>query len=224
MDHVDYIVAAVPFLLLIVSVIAGRVRGFAEIVISAALVIVCMFFARKYASPAAEAINETFVHGRLVDYLSSVIGKNTASGGETIMDSLPAYLRELMTSSGVTASSLASSVDPRSISEKIAPALEESIILPALTSAVFALVFIFARIAGRVVASLTGAVVKLPVIKQVNGLLGAALGGIIGIILAALSVLIMFAAAGFLPETGFARAVNNSAVLNSMNELISSII
>ena len=214
MDHVDYIVAAVPFLLLIISVIAGRVRGFAEIVISAALVIVCMFFARKYASPAAEAINETFVHGRLVDYLSSVIGKNTASGGETIMDSLPAYLRELMTSSGVTASSLASSVDPRSISEKIAPALEESIILPALTSAVFALVFIFARIAGR----------ELPVIKQVNGLLGAALGGIIGIILAALSVLIMFAAAGFLPETGFARAVNNSAVLNSMNELISSII
>lgn len=224
MDHVDYIVAAVPFLLLIISVIAGRVRGFAEIVISSALVILCMFFARKYASPAAEALNETFIHGRLVDYLSSVIGKNAGSGGESVMNSLPAYLREILTGSGVTAASLASSAGPQSISERIAPLLEEGLILPALTSALFAFVFIFARIAGRIVASLTGAAVKLPVIKQVNGLLGAALGGIIGIILAALSVLIMFAAAGFLPETEFAAAVNNSETLNSLNELISSII
>ena len=41
---------------------------------------------------------------------------------------------------------------------------------------------------------------------------------------AALSVLLMFAVAGFIPETEFARAVNDSAVLNSMTEIIQSII
>ena len=224
MGYIDYIVAAFPFILLIVSVIAGKVRGFAEIVISAAFVIVCMIAARQYISPAAQMLNDRFVHEKLVSHLAEVIGRNAGAGGESLMNSLPAYLSELLESAGVTAESISSSIDPAGISEKIAPPLEKSIILPALTSALYVLVYVFARIAGRVVSSLVGVIAKLPVIKQVNGLLGAVLGVITGSIAAALSVLIMFAAAGFLPETEFARAVNNSAVLGGIHELLGNIL
>ncbi len=224
MSYIDYIVAAAPFLLLIISVIAGRVRGFAEIVISAAAVIVCMIIARQYIPEAAASVNEKFIHQRLVTYLASVIGNAVASGAESVINSLPDYLSGLLQNSGISAQMLADSADSSGISETIAPALETAVIIPALKSMLYALAFIFARVAGRIISSLTGVIVKLPVIKQINGLLGAALGGITGIILAALSVLIMNAAAGFLPETEFARAVGDSAVIQSLNEIIQSII
>ncbi len=222
MTYIDYIVNAVPFLILIVSVAAGRIRGFAEIVLSAAIVIVLMLLARKYAHPAAESLTENYIHTRLTEYLSSVIEKNIRDGAESVFDSFPAYISEIIKSSGITSASIGSSLDPAALSERITPVIESSVVIPSLTAAVFALVFIFARISGRIISILAGSVLKLPVIKQVNGLLGAMLGGVTGIIFAALSVLIMFAAAGFLPETEFARAVNDSAALGMMYDIVSN--
>ena len=224
MEHIDYIVAAAPFLLFLISVIAGKVRGLAGIVLSAVFVIAFMIIARRYVPDAAVMLNDKFIHRRFVEYLSSVISKSISEGGGSLYDSLPSYLRELLREAGISAGNLVSSAGAAGISEKIAPPLERSIVIPAVKSALYVLAYIFARIAGAVASAVTGIVTRLPVIKQVNGFLGAVLGGITGIILAALSVLLMFAVAGFIPETEFARAVNDSAVLNSMNEIIQSII
>lgn len=224
MQYLEYVITAVPFLILAAAVIAGRVRGFAGIVFSTAAVIVCMILARSYAAPLAEAVTSKIIHERLVGNIAEKLIEGLAGGKQTLGQILPAALGSAAADSGIALDSSFAAQSVNKINEAISLSAESYIIIPLLTAVFFVLVYAAAKALSRVFIRLSDLILKLPFIRQANNWLGAVLGAFTGIILAAISVLILVSLSKLMPDTAFAQAVQKASLINLIYEKIQMII
>ncbi len=210
--------------MLAVAVIVGRVKGFAGIILSAVAIIVCMILARTYAAPLAEAVTSKIIHTKLVESISKQLIEGIANGKTTISQILPGMFTSAAESGGMAADSSVTADAVKSISERIALSAESVAIIPLLTAVFFALVYIIAKLISRFFIKLSDLILKLPFIRQANNWLGAVFGGIVGLILAALSVLLIVSVSRMIPDSAFSVAVGKASLINLFYEKIQLII
>ncbi|MBR6361333.1 MAG: CvpA family protein [Clostridia bacterium] len=224
MPYLPYIITAVPFVILAVAVIVGRVKGFAGIILSAAAIIACMILARAYAAPLAEAVTAKIIHPKLISSVSKQLIEGLANGKATVAQILPGMFTAAAESGGISAESAVTADAVKSISETISLSAEKIAIVPLLTAVFFALVYIIAKLISRIFIKLSDLILKLPFIRQANNWLGAVFGGITGLILAALSVLLIVSVSRMIPDSAFSVAVGKASLINLFYEKLQLII
>lgn len=225
MGKTDILVSAIPFVIIALGAIIGRIRGFAGMIIQFAFTVVGLVFAREYASVFAEKVTEVIVHERLCDSISEKIISGLANGSSALGEiGLPKMIVESARISGLSVQDAITVENVNPISTMLAGAAESVFIIPAITCIAYMLIFIIARVIGRIFIRVSDLILKLPVIKQANEGLGAAVGTILGIFVAAFAVVAMVKVAEFIPETGFSSSVRSSGVISFLYEKILSVI
>lgn len=224
MNYLPYIITAIPFVIFAAAIIVGRVKGFAGIVLSAIAVVVCMILARTYAAPLAEAVTSKIIHTKLIESISKQLIEGIANGKTTLSQILPGMLTSAAESTGMAGDLNVSADAVKSISAKIALSAENVAIIPLLTAVFFVLVYIAAKLISRLFIRLSDLILKLPFIRQANNWLGAVFGGVVGLILASLSVLLIVSVSRMIPDTAFSVAAGKASLINLFYEKLQLII
>ena len=224
MNYLPYIITAIPFVIFAAAIIVGRVKGFAGIVLSAIAVVVCMILARTYAAPLAEAVTSKIIHTKLIESISKQLIEGIANGKTTLSQILPGMLTSAAESTGMAGDFTVSADAVKSVSAKIALSAENVAIIPLLTAVFFVLVYIAAKLISRLFIRLSDLILKLPFIRQANNWLGAVFGGVVGLILASLSVLLIVSVSRMIPDTAFSVAAGKASLINLFYEKLQLII
>lgn len=228
MDILPFIIDIILIVVFAGCIIDGRRKGFVKMVLSIVATVIALFVAKEYAEPVANWINDNLVHERIVDSIARAISDSVGSGAAAIANALPDYIVRAaeaigLTAQGITAD-LGSNVTAVQAAEQICTAVEGAFIVPAIKIVSFFIIFAIGSAVLNFVASLINGIFKLPLIKNVNKLLGALLGGVKGIIAVAVIGLVFYFVSSIAPETQFAAAVEDSAIVKTAWEILNSFI
>ncbi|MCI8553377.1 MAG: CvpA family protein [Clostridiales bacterium] len=202
-----YLLDGGVILVFIIALLVGWKRGLIRSVLGLAACIFSLVLAASLGSVAASGLFDTFIADRLTDTVAEHVPaadtESVVSGMESVLDSLPGFVTQAMESFGAGS--------PQEILDSVRDALGSSphtlasvivarAIRPAavalLTYVCFVVLFILLMVLFSVVILLINRVFRLPVLRQLNGLLGAAVGAVEGAVLVfILAVLLQWSAA-----------------------------
>lgn len=226
MDILPFIIDIILIVVFAGCIIDGRKKGFVKMILSVAAAVIALFIAKEYAEPVANWINESFVHGRIVESISRAISDSVGSGAAAIANALPDYIVRAAEAIGLSAkeitADLGSNVTSVQAAEQICTAVEGAFIVPAIKIVSFFIIFAIGSAVLNFAASFINGIFKLPLIKSVNKLLGAILGGVKGLIAVLIIGLVFWLISSIAPETPFAAAVEDSAIIKTAWEIINS--
>ncbi|MBQ7838839.1 MAG: CvpA family protein [Clostridia bacterium] len=226
MDILPFIIDIILIVVFAGCIIDGRKKGFVKMILSVAAAVIALFIAKEYAEPVANWINESFVHGRIVESISRAISDSVGSGAAAIANALPGYIVRAAEAIGLSAkeitADLGSNVTSVQAAEQICTAVEGAFIVPAIKIVSFFIIFAIGSAVLNFAASFINGIFKLPLIKSVNKLLGAILGGVKGLIAVLIIGLVFWLISSIAPETPFAAAVEDSAIIKTAWEIINS--
>ena len=226
MDILPFIIDIILIVVFAGCIIDGRKKGFVKMILSVVATVIALFIAKEYAEPVANWINESFVHGRIVESISRAISDSVGSGAAAIANALPDYIVRAAEAIGLSAkeitADLGSNVTSVQAAEQICTAVEGAFIVPAIKIVSFFIIFAIGSAVLNFAASFINGIFKLPLIKSVNKLLGAILGGVKGLIAVLIIGLVFWLISSIAPETLFAAAVENSAIIKTAWEIINS--
>lgn len=226
MEFLPFIIDIILLVVFVSCIIDGRRKGFAKMILSVVATVIALIVAKTYAEPVAVWINDNFVHQTIVDSIAKAISDSVGSGAAAIANSLPDYIVRAaeavgLTAQGITAE-LGSNVTAVQASEQICNAVEGVFVIPAIQLVSFFVIFAVGSAVLNFVASLINGVFKLPLIKNVNKLLGAVLGGVKGIIAVFVIGLVFYLVSSIAPETPFAAAIEDSMIMKTALEILNS--
>lgn len=226
MDILPFIIDIILIVVFASCIIDGRKKGFVKMILSVVATVIALFIAKEYAEPVANWINESFVHGRIVESISRAISDSVGSGAAAIANALPGYIVRAAEAIGLSAkeitADLGSNVTSVQAAEQICTAVEGAFIVPAIKIVSFFIIFAIGSAVLNFAASFINGIFKLPLIKSVNKLLGAILGGVKGLIAVLIIGLVFWLISSIAPETPFAAAVEDSAIIKTAWEIINS--
>ncbi len=228
MDILPFIIDIILIVVFAGCIIDGRKKGFVKMILSIVATVIALLVAKEYAEPVANWINESFVHGRIVDSISRAISDSVGSGAAAIANALPDYIVRAAEAIGLSTkeitANLGSNVTSVQAAEQICTAVEGAFIVPAIKIVSFFIIFAIGSAVLNFVASLINGIFKLPLIKSVNKLLGAILGGVKGLIAVLIIGLVFRFVSAIAPETPFAAAVEDSAIIKTAWEILNAFI
>lgn len=226
MDILPFIIDIILIVVFAGCIIDGRKKGFVKMILSVVATVIALFIAKEYAEPVANWINESFVHGRIVESISRAISDSVGSGAAAIANALPGYIVRAAEAIGLSAkeitADLGSNVTSVQAAEQICTAVEGAFIVPAIKIVSFFIIFAIGSAVLNFAASFINGIFKLPLIKSVNKLLGAILGGVKGLIAVLIIGLVFWLISSIAPETPFAAAVEDSAIIKTAWKIINS--
>lgn len=188
----SWIIDGILLLIFIAIVLLAMKRGFLKVVLSLACWVFSMFVAGAVsvavARPVYDAVAAKPVRAMIEANIDqAATGSDAARYASKVLAELPDSLRDLADYSGLPAEGLLARLDamPKD-SQSAAGLLEEAIVAPMAIAAIrlllsvviFALLLLITRLIARQLEKAG----KLPVIKQANKLLGAALGIVKGVV------------------------------------------
>lgn len=178
--------------IVIVFVIVGVKRGFIKSAAHFLGAIAAACLSAALGRMAAQWLYDTLFHEALVEKISGTIGSmGTAEAVRNVLGSLPDFIIRALEDAGITEAALKGGVASQTgqTAELLAASLEPVFVgfLKVLT--VIALFLLF-MVVVRILANVVSAAFELPVLSQLNGLLG----GVFGLLLGLLSVWVVLAA------------------------------
>lgn len=172
----------------ILFVIIGKTRGFLRTLLSFLGKIVSIVTALFVSKTYSEKFYELFLKTRVTESLKQRL---EADGGGAfdiaeVMKDIPASLLEFCDMLGFDVDSLMNGINSSQITSDVAVLIEENVLAPILILVcqvvIFSVVSALISIVLTIVINLVCTVDKLPIIKSANGVLGAVLGLINGVI------------------------------------------
>lgn len=212
----DVIVVAIVVLFALLGLRKGFIKSLAGFVGSILALILALTIARF----AAEFVFNTWIKDSLIQTVSDALAENGANTAQGVLDALPDYLTSIFGWAGGQSQSLESALNSSSnaVSSTIINVLSPAIIN--LLMIVLAIVlFILLMIVIRLIIRLLDRIVQVPVLKQVNGILGFLFGIGKGVIIAwLLCALVMAVLPLWMQESGqwLQDAVNGSYLFRAL--------
>ncbi len=224
MNGLSLAVSLILVAIFIGSVLDGRRKGFVRITLSLLSTIICGLVAAAFADPVATYIAENFVHESFVSGVSLALSNAISDGSKNLAEALPEYIVTAVNNfdAGLL-SDISSSVNTAELAEKIYSAIESTVIIGILYLIAFFVIFAVCSFVMKFVISAIDKVFRLPVLKNLNKMLGTVVGGIKGLVVLAIISVALYLIATIFPETQFAAAVNGSAVQRIIFETVSMI-
>ena len=223
METLSLVLDAILVLILVMTIIDGRRKGFFTTIFSLLATVIAVVVARGYSAPLAEWANENFVHNIAVNALANSISAYIGDGSQAIINAIPDYITNAAQSSGVAiqdiVSNLGSSVDATSISEQIYSGIYGIIILPVLSVIAFLIIFAISKFVLSFAVRLIDRIFRLPVLKGLNKTLGGVIGAVKGVLIIGIISVLLVVSAPIMPEE-FSSAVVGSTIPDIFAELI----
>lgn len=213
-------------LLFFIPVVWAIKKGFFVSVLQLGAWVLSILLAGVLSSALAAPLYEAFAAEparRMIESSidSAVSGSEVIQSAQTVIAELPEAVTQLAERfAGITPDSLIAGLDANQFTAANAAQLLESSIVAPIGTAVFRAVlslifFLLLMVVTKLILRQVAKLRKLPVLKQADKLLGAALGVIKGVLLLfVLALLLQAAAALSLGGTEFAQAVEDSAITN----------
>ncbi len=196
-----YVADGVIVVFVLIFVWIGVKRGFINSAARFLGTSIAAFLASALGGTVAQWVFDALFRDALVEKIGSIVAvygtDNVAAAAESFFDSMPGLVQRAMAVSGITLDSVLRHIAEGSgqAAERIADALAPVFVGFLKVMAVI-LLFLLLVILVRVLANMLSSAFRLPILRQVNGLLG----GLFGFLLAALALWVIVAAVGvFIP-------------------------
>ncbi|MBR4888513.1 MAG: CvpA family protein [Clostridia bacterium] len=181
----NYILDLILTAVLVLFFLRGWKRGFVMELVDLIGVILSAVLAMIFGGIVADWVYATFMRAPLAERIGEVVTSATPSMAEikAVLDGFPAFIERGLEHYGVTAESLfeAASSAEGALPVALADAVSPVIVLVIKFFAVLLLFFVF-MLGVRVIARALNIVVRLPLIRQVNELLGGGLSLVKGVV------------------------------------------
>lgn len=216
-------------------VVTAVKKGFVLSLLEFAAVILAFVLAYNFSPKVANAAYDGFVKEATIKTIETHIEENislkeTSTQTQLLLDSIPEYMVSVADFMGVSVNDIKQNVANSSFtSENIATELVEKIAQPIIIGALTALSFVVLAIVLlfvlKFLAKIVAKIFRLPLIKNVNQILGGVLGACKGfaVVVFICTILTVFFASG---DNELAAAVNDSVIINlidNVNPLVNSL-
>ena len=218
-----WIIDALLVLVLLVTVFVAARRGFFKTVLRLGAWILSVVLAASLsaalAAPAYEAFAAEPVRLLIEQSIDSAVSSSQAAqAAQQVIEELPEAVQKLADFAGISTEGLIENLQSNFTAANAAALIEESIAAPLATAAIRMLIclvlFVLLLIGLRVACHWLEKLKEVPVFKQSDWILGAALGLIKGVLLVFVLALLLRAGAALNEGSSFALAVENSFVAN----------
>ena len=190
---VQYGVDIALILILIISVISSMHKGFLKSLLSLACFAVALIAASAFNEPVSDWCYENIISDIVVKEVENAMSEGFSSESAAVtvqssIDMLPGFITEYLKNMGIDISTVSKQIaDLELSSADTALRISENIIRPGalvlLRMIFYLIIFIAVRFVLGLLSGVLNGITKLPLLKQVNKWLGAALGLIKGIVL-----------------------------------------
>lgn len=183
-----FVIDALLVILFALCVWLGVKRGFIKTVSGLIALVVAVLLASLLSGPIAQAVYTDAVYPTVLTTLEEYVTGEvvpTVEEADAALDNLPGFVAALLRSAGID-----SGADVVAKIEVVAPGdtaartvadvVVTPIVLPLLQMLISVVLFLLAYVAARIVLRVLDLVAKLPVLKQLNTLLGFAAGALTG--------------------------------------------
>lgn len=184
-----FIIDIVLVLFLVLGAYLGHREGFLKTLVRLAGWILALWAAAKFSSAIADYIYVHYIKDELLRAITNAIVADTAGGTEILSFHLPAFmeslaqmpefLRNIITLNADKISdtlNLAISQTGRSAAQAIVSTVLGPMVTGVLRGAVFAVLFVVCRLLVTLLTKVLSIVDYIPVVAQINGVLGAGAG------------------------------------------------
>ncbi len=203
-----YILDGAVILVLLLAAIFGYRHGFVRSVIRLIGCFAAILVAALLARPVAGAVFDGFFREPVEQKIMTYVQETTsASGLQQALDELPGPVKNLMEANGIGSAEemlQAVGVSGEESSETVAVAVTDKVIAPLceffLSACIFFILFILLMLVVSLVARLVNGLFQVPLLRQVNGALGAVIGLLQGLLFLCVGVLVLETAAGAMGE------------------------
>lgn len=216
---IDLLLVAV----LIILVIFGARKGFARTLFSFLAKIASVIIAYVVSDMYADVVYEKFFKESVVGALESNVDSTLASGDismqiSSVWENLPDFLKRIGEAFLIDPLAINGQIDDINLSGEIASSLEQVFAGPLATVVcrivLFALVSFISSILLSVIVNLICKVVRLPVLRSADKLIGAALGLLNGLVSVFIISFVFTIVSGFITNEAFTEIVNSSYIIN----------
>ncbi|MDR2686836.1 MAG: CvpA family protein [Oscillospiraceae bacterium] len=210
-------------LLFAVAVLAAARRGFFKTVLRLGAWILSVVLAGSLsaalAPPAYEAFAAKAARALIEQQIDTAVsGSQAAQAAQEVIGELPEAVRHLADFAGVPTEGLIDNLRSNFSAANAAALLEQSVVAPIATAVIRLVIclalFVLLVTALRFLCRWLEKLRKVPVLKQADWMLGAALGLVKGALLVFVAALLLRAAAALGSGGPFALAVENSRIAN----------
>lgn len=212
---------------LAISIINGKRRGFISSVLSLIAVFAAVFIAIQACEPLANWTYDNFASKLVVQEVEKAIpdGFDSTSAAEIVtvsIERLPEFLAKNLKTLGIDAEKIVEQVKAQDLSKTgSAQMIADKILRPGVVMLLKMLCFIVVFLVSRaILGAIIGLIDKffsLPVLKTANGWLGAALGAAKGGIAVYALCIALAAVAELLSDGVIAQAIDSSRIVSSVS-------
>lgn len=230
-DTLSYgpIIDLVLLAFLVLTVFISRKKGFVLTLLDFAAFIVATIFAVELSAFAAPAVYSTFISPGVLSVLEAKLPETAASGEiaagvNSVLASFPEFVSEYALNIGIDINKISGQIASAGVFEgTLVQTVEANIIAPIVTAVckavLFVVLFIVILIILKAVVRVINRFFKLPVLKSLNGALGAVFGAVKGFavifVLASVFTVVADLLAPYVPV--LSASVNDSAVIGFIN-------
>lgn len=207
----------------VLTIFIARKKGFVLTLLDFAAFFLAVFLAIPVSGWLAEGVYNTFISQSVVTALESQL-PSAASSAEiaaqvnAVLSDFPDFVTAYASSIGIDISEISRQVSAASASAgSLAQTVEANIVAPIVTAVCKAIIFVILLIIFvillKIAARLINQFFKLPVLKTLNGTLGA----ILGVLKAAVGIVIICSVIGLIGEL---TAESTPVIQNSVNDSV----
>ncbi|MCH5170414.1 MAG: CvpA family protein [Oscillospiraceae bacterium] len=215
----------------IVLVIAAAKKGFVLTVLEVVAIVAALFCASYISEPVSQGAYDTFLKDNIVENIDSAINEKTGSGdlGVVAIDSIPDYVFTFAECAGIDTNKVKANISTTisgaiqngktaDIGKKVEENFIRPIAVPAIRIIVFFILFVILLVVFRLLAKAVSKIIRLPLVKNVDTVLGALLGALRGLaVLIIISTVFVTMLSG--GDSDFAVAVRESKVIEIVNSI-----
>lgn len=208
------------------SILDGSRKGFVRMVLSIIATIVGIVIAKEYSEPVAVWVEEHLIRNAAINSISEALSFHIGDTAQDAINALPDYIHNAARFAEVEMESLISGAvtqeNLETATSAIYAAVKDFAIIPAAKIVAFFIIYAICNAILGVGISIVDKFFRLPILKGLNRVLGAALGGIKGVfVMFVVSAVIGFAAM-LVPVDEFTHAVSEAELHQGIWETILS--
>lgn len=196
----------------------GLVRTVLELVAFAAAILLAVQLSAPMAKTCYENVLSERVETKIAEELHVSENASAIKKASVVLDSLPSFVKDYVQGSDASVTKLTEQIANGNYSNKdAAKLLNENIARPVCEAVLSAVLFLllFAVLGGvfQWLASVLSKLFKIPIVKNVNALLGGVFGAVKGCAFVFIAVFLLTAAAPYIENAAYREALQSSHIV-----------
>lgn len=224
MDYYNFAVDLILVVIFFATVVSGYRKGLVKLLISAIAFVVSLFIARWAAPSIAQWIYDNILEQHLAQAFAQGVNDAASATVQSVAAALPDYVVSLVESAGFTVESLMSEINLSAQDAVAVTDVFEPIVVSGVQLAAFAVTAFLIYTVLKFISAPLRTIFKLPLLKQVNGLLGMVFATVKGAAIVVVISYALAAAASFAAGSTLAQFVDSSKVVAFVCENVNNFV